>query len=119
MGSGASMPTAEGIASGAASALNEEAAEATSLAKMHGVTFDISKELQKPLDAADVATPRGQSVLEEVKRLRALIAAAAAVSDQALLKKNSNVTCERLCAQYLIYPWPEGLTVDWNGLPCW
>lgn len=42
-----------------------------------------SDELEKPLDASDVATPRGESALAEVRRLRQLLAAQAQVQGAA------------------------------------
>ena len=35
-----------------------------------------AEELSKPLDASDVQTPRGESALAEVRRLRLLLAEA-------------------------------------------
>ena len=39
-----------------------------------GAAASVQAELKKPIDASDVATPRGESALAEVKRLRALLA---------------------------------------------
>lgn len=38
------------------------------------IASTIDEESKRPLDASDVATPRGASALEEVKRLRQLLA---------------------------------------------
>ena len=39
-----------------------------------GASVSIQDELKKPLDASDVATPRGETAKAEVVRLRALLA---------------------------------------------
>ena len=40
-----------------------------------GASTTLKKELDRPLDASDVKTPRGQSALLEVQRLRTLLLA--------------------------------------------
>ena len=42
---------------------------------------DLNVELQKPVDGADIKTPRGVSAQEEVVRLRKLLADVAAEAD--------------------------------------
>lgn len=38
-----------------------------------GASQTLAKELENPLDASDVNTPRGKSALDEVRRLRTLL----------------------------------------------
>jgi hypothetical protein len=49
-----------------------------------------SDELKKPLDASDVATPRGESALAEVRRLRQLLAASISVDGELEVQKAKN-----------------------------
>ena len=48
-----------------------------------GASLQAEEELKKPLDASDVATPRGESAKAEVQRLRALLAANASAAPPA------------------------------------
>ena len=50
-----------------------------------------SDELKKPLDASDVATPRGESALAEVRRLRQLLAVSVDGELEVQKAKNTNM----------------------------
>ncbi|CAM9827097.1 unnamed protein product, partial [Chrysoparadoxa australica] len=65
---------------------------------------DLAAEYAKPLDGSDVATPRGQSALAEVKRLRGLMAEAKAKGNT--LKNASGLDYRNYLPSY-VKPAPE------------